>query len=539
MSIQNSLSSTDLAFLEKYYRVLNPTTRQTSTDFSSLLSCKIVLIGEFHHSLIGVQIQTKIAQLFKKSTCLLLEGLAPSLKPFWQSLEMYKGFPSHFHFRGSDIRGFKNTHSYVAFENYKFRLAHAYKARFEEFNRLTAGVAAIFNQALFDNTASIRAGRLILDEGIYTSLINFYAARRDGLNKSEENLLSLIESVDMYADPTPRKKRWRIKESNTFLIKEIKKTAQVYQTVVAIWGSDHFCDPRFEEHFGRAGSDFIVLVPSPEFSELGNREYATQHDKSDLSFPIDCKRKKTDEDGFEEAHGFNCSTLPDLLPHFHPDLQAIFQNPNKMQKIIYDTALLKTAFADTDSIVLDVEKIVVFKGIDLATHLFFDEMVIPAEIDEVFMRLVGESINTILCFGHLSLCSLEMGNFAAFEFAMIDFEPSVAFILNHPAEFTVSRTQLQIEAALFFKEMNRRCLNQFKLNVGASLIFRNFDSQVLQNILHEPEEIAQHLSQYAPPHMTVQVLGTFDLSPMTACENGSLCLGIKAVTDVIFFNASI
>lgn len=519
MSIQPALSDKQLSFLNTYYRVLNPTTCESSTNFDKLLTCSKILVGEFHHTAIGRHVQLELLRLFKERTCVLLEDLMPALRVHQEHLNEFRELPDNFVLRGSDIRGKRSAVDYNFVTNHSWALTLTYLKYIKCLHDLVTKFSAMLNDAFKQGTASIESGHLIVDEALLQTFCAGYEELRAELDPVLHELKTLIKSKE---DPVERKQQFRIKESNTFLIREIVKTARTFPRVIAIWGADHLRgESAFEQHLGKAGEDFMVLVPSAYFKALGEQE----HEVYNPTFPYLTVHKKTPEGLLPVEFTLFPSCLA-LLPSAVEELCIL---PRKYPSIQFSPEALKNSFTESGTYTYPGYHSLVFTGIDYDVYCSYCELFEPIVMDKAGLLPLVKAINTIFVFCGMSLIQLEFDATPAYNLECIDHTPSIMFTTDGEAHLTIDRSNIRIEPKIFFDEMKRRSINNYHIDIGTTLVFENFDPVYIRNILADPSALTIYLNDYVPPKMYVDIEGTINLT--SDRSNGTACLNIKALSD--------
>lgn len=455
-----ALSPQQWTFLEENFQVLDPKTGETSLDFSGLLKCKTILMGEFHHTYCLHKVQVEFLKLFcNGKTLLASEGLAPGAVIDITKVVRYGEYPGNVEVIGADIRG-ETPDKFVNLINLNWELTQRHKELMDMVQIENQEVAAIFSQAIYSGKLYLSDGELFAKEDVLVQVFS----NSDSHAQPKKTLLNRISQLRQQIKDLSEAWNCRALESNQGLCKEVKKAQCDYEKIIAIWGRSHFYG--FSDLWAELGvyrHDYIILMPSIRLEEKFVLEDEVAKNKTVIA-TLQMHR---------ESGGINTFSIPrQFVSYYHPLVRKKIIIPPEVKPLNVDGAGLLNLFRDRETIEFLPDQLIALFGVSEGVHqLLLDE---SADIPV----LVAEAFNDLVVFLQASINVTIRGRVQAY--SRIYNGKNNLIVTGAKLELTVNRTFLYIEPISLFKEMKRRSVRSYTWKKGVSLGIIGLDQSFLQ-----------------------------------------------------------
>lgn len=537
-----------LSFVNDRYVRWSIDDRASDKDFSSLSRAQVVLMGEFHNTLVMEKTHAQFVQLFlaakdkNQPSTVMVEGLPPETQVNMCDMPVWKDFLADFSvvFHGADIRAKTAKELWI-----KMRLLamEIKKLQFDirkECKQITNEITQILNKSLRESTTTFENKNLIIAKSIYDEilkkmdqLIHVTSSKAQNITALQDRIKNLKEQVQ-----TQKYAPLAVSHSNTRLANEIIKVCKKYKYIFVPWGLDHFV---YGHHLTKLLENhkinYIILAPNGNLCKEMDEELAWQagHQlKTQLS--IVAREALSQESDLVRIHTTTLSLLDEVKPLLSPKIHALCRNIKSVIPapipFVFDRDNISDLFEESETLEFPPYTLVKFVGINDIDFESIQELS-AQELSEsekriTKMKLFYSMLHNIFVLSEYCLSSVASDsdfslkqNPDKLEHSSLLFSSSVTFRLT-----AVKGNIKEIYAQHLFTEMLRKKKQEYILSKNHILYFTDISEETIKSIAKGTVKIATWLSEQTPKaSQEVRLLG----GAMQLILNENNVLGIKAI----------
>lgn len=504
-----TLSHRQQCFLEKNFRVLDPETGECSLDFFNILGCKVILLGEFHHTVCLSLVQEEFFKLFARGkTVLPLEGLVPGKTLDKSKVKPFQNYPEGVELHGADMRGLTDVEAFAAYVNLKWEMAQCKVRETEALKKVTMDIAACVNNAVHVKKAVLDDQAIVVAQEVnrkveeISELFNGEAFD-EAFESMRREAAELAQKCVKHNAATTL-----FEESNLSLLRVIQRFTVEADVIVVKWGAAHFYGSnQLTRQMGIPGRDFIILIPSPDLEVECNLELDTL-EPVDFTLTVEREISRSLGERVVDKSVSKYSIPPRFISYFHSLIRNSIVLPPRKIEMFLDEKEFANLFKESDTIVIPQNQFIHFLGVDDHIHnLLRDTKWVPENIHHLITV-----IDKLLLFSKFRLAKFNLGNFNV-EIAA-DFVRSTRAITIHsqgPVELMVDRMNIRIDPASLFAEMRRRSISKYSWKAGAALMIMGMSETEARRLTTNGEEVFSWLNEKTPPQTKVRLNGRIKL----------------------------
>lgn len=525
-----ALTKEQAAFLADNFDVYDPKTKGCYTDFSRVLTCRFVILGDWRKSSPLLRnIQNAFLKLFIKgpSSCLLDEGFCQNQKVDKTLLTDWPALPEQMTVLGFNVRN-SSDESALKYRELSNRINQLSSEQKEQFRVSIQQNGQWINQLFLSGLVKINKKQLELPASFYKTVENTYHAMLQKFQAHEELIRSCKQQcfqLEIFSEATAL-------SSSYASLEYILNVNQTFQQVVAVWGLVHVVtEDAFFEGLDKAKIKYIVLVPNKRMMKVLEAEAETawnDEETSTVALPVACKANDTLNGDLAKQESTRIKMPQDFCTVFHPSIQRILEQPKrkKINPVIIDIYTIDKQTKLSNTVRFPPHTPIHFEQISSEDLRFFEGL---SEDPSGDLKAIKERLMTIVkmpfLFNGLSVVSMNLSGRPVFSVKYIDMQPVLVMETDQPFEITGSRSEgLMITATRLFTEMQRRDLSELYVCPQQSLIFTDITMEEINDIVEETKpNIQRWLDLKCPQAMHARIGGyIFVTDQMIKQSNGQI-----------------
>lgn len=512
--IRPALSRDQLVFLEENFVVYDPLYRECYTDFSRLENCRVILMGEIHHSSLLSNIQDQFLEriIGNEPTCLLGEGLPPGETV--KARERWPHAADSLTLRGADNRHQWTAAQFLAWVKLRQRIIQLEAQDQEQVGYNLRKIATRLNgYFVSQGCRGIDKAKRVVVVSKETAeacdqLLDQLAQSKTERDQEIEKLQEKLNKMHVREE----KRSPEIVESNLGFVQEIIKASREYNRVIGIWGKGHFiCDDELTAALNKAQLPYVILLPNKLREDEAFKERLWSHGTmpvAELKFAFQATPTTLEIT--------ECKIPKIFQSLFHPGIQTIF-NQETGEPIILDTEKLVDLHKPGKILVFPAHQPIYFENIPLSDFHKLQELLKVSEgestriTDERSIQVkncIISVLNNILMLGHLKVDMLEFERNITCSIDCMQNKPVLELSSEGPIKLKLLQGKnMYGYASHFFREMTRLNCREFSLSPGETLFF--FDLSIAQRdaIIKNPNEVIPWLNTKLPPQTGLHLKG--------------------------------
>lgn len=465
------LTHEQLQFLEEHWTVYDPDSGECFNDFSNLLKCKLVLLGETHYTHIMNRLQALFLKTFvpqKAPSALLLETLSSGQTIKASEIGHWKDLSDHLTIMGSDIRFNCTREEYIKWHNLEHELRTlnlSYKNHLIQHSRKIAEILRENFDSLVMGSNEFEINKETFEQIQAQSSI--FSGSKEKMMQDKEQILKRRAECNLGFNEIES----HVTSSNKGLGNEIIKNDSLYARMYSIWGKGHwYSGEKLFKQLRQAQVSYIVLIPNKKTEALIEEELSWRFaNTSDFKITTIYKQSMDLSKGTYERLTFH-TTLNDLCKdYFLPQIRKTFTNaiykcpePSPITFTKDDLSI----FAKENQVYFPAHTKIKLVGVN---QLAFEEIQGVLKKDQNAGIAISKVFNNMLMGVNkkISSCKIDKLNISA------DYEnhnPVLIFSSPNSIQITLENNIL-CYADHLLSEMKRKGIKEFAIKPLSSLIF--------------------------------------------------------------------
>lgn len=496
-----------LSFLEDNFVVYDAPTGQCHSDFSRLKTCQLVLMGEYHRSLLIRSIQNKFFELIDipQNSCLLVEGLPPGIRLELPELQHIK-LPESMTVLGSDNRDMKTKEDYLKYQsldNQRMELSRSFYEKTKKPHERR--IAHILNAELAEANAKVSQKKAAL------------RISKEAYQKIKISLKSIMtcpefrqiqELTKAMREAVTDLKNAKVLSSNQGLFQEIIKAVEVFQKVYSIWGLHHYVnddDLLFE--LANRGISYIIILPK----NVDETELDGKLSEAKLKLRYVSKKEQDGEKIRQVVKTVSIYFDKMSINFLQPVIQQIIRK--SANYLVFDKSLVETA--QNNQLCFQANTVLKLNDLNTTDFNAIHDLLVTTQMTHVLTqeeemkiqeRLVS-GINGILLFNNLRLTRLLFTGNIHYSLNYEDYKSKLCFSSDKPFIMIFNNRYLICTTTFLFKEMNSKNRRAFTVLSDQTLVFKDVTAEEINKYISQPEEIIPFLNSKLLKNQKVELLG--------------------------------